>query len=193
MNTKIINTKILSIKNFFKGKINAFTNLNIILFILCYYRPKIYYISNISDIINNNTILIINYDFLYSICFCWTYLIFFTFNSAYIIDNTCFIRMAKKKNLSLKAFHIGNIILHFFPFIYVNIYLPNNINYLHSCLGSFTNLLWCYYASNKTFCMDNLYVKFKKDHTKKLYLINISSILYAPLCYNLNKYLTKTI
>tara|TARA_Y100000816_G_C25682977_1_gene361550 strand:- start:148 stop:453 length:306 start_codon:yes stop_codon:yes gene_type:complete len=101
--------------------------------------------------------------------------------------------MAKKKNLSLKIFHIGNIILHDLPFIYVNIYLPNNVNLIHSFLGCFTNLLWCYYASNKTFCMDNLYVKFKKDHAKKLYLINISSVLYSPLGYNLNKYFRKTI
>lgn len=190
MNTKIINTKIILIKKFLKGKINVFTNYNIVLFILCYYRPEIYYIS---DINNDNIITIINYDFLYSICFCWTYLIFFTFNGAYIIDNTCFIRMAKKKNLSLKIFHIGNIILHDLPFIYVNIYLPKNVKFIHSFLGCFTNLLWCYFATNKTFDLDYVYIYLKKKDLIKLYIINVSSILYAPLGYNLNKYFRKTI
>ena len=172
------------IKKFINEKVNVFTNYNIVLFILCYYKPYSSYI---------NTILIINYDFLYSICFCWNYLIFFTFNSAYFIDNSCFVRIAKRKNLSLKLFHIGNIILHFFPFIYVNIYLPNNVNFIHSFLGCFTNLLWCYFATNKTFDLDYVYIDFKKKDLIKLYIINVYSILYAPLGYNLNKYFRKTI
>lgn len=168
------------IKNFINKNVNVFTNYNIILFTLSYYRPKIY---------NNN----VNYDFLYSICFHWNYLIFFTFNSAYFIDNTCFIRMAKRKKISIKTFHIGNIILHDLPFIYVNIYLPKNVNFIHSFLGCFTNLLWCYFATNKTFDFDYVYIDLKKKDLIKLYLINISSILYVPLSYNLNNYLRKTI
>ena len=174
------------LKKFINEKVNAFTNINIILFTLCYYKP--YFSYNI-----NNNISIINYDFLYSICFCWNYLIFFTFNGAYFIDDTCFIRMAKKKNLSIKTFHIGNIIFHDLPFIYVNIYLPKNVNFIHSFLGCFTNLLWCYFATNKTFDLDYIYIDLKKKDLIKLYLINISSILYSPLGYNLNNYIRKTI
>jgi len=157
-----------------KEKIVVFTNINLALFALCYFKPTTHYI---------------NYDFLYGISYCWNYLIFFTFNGAYFIDKTCFTRMAIRKKLSLLTFHSGNFILHWTPFIYVNIYLPNNVTYIHSCLGCFTNLAWCYYVTYGTFDIDYVYVSMKKEKQLILYSINICSILYAPLAYNINSYI----
>jgi len=155
-----------------RENIIPFTNINLALFILCYFKPYSIYID---------------YDYLYSICYCWNYIIFFTFNGAYFIDNTTFKRMAMRKKLPLPIFHIGNMILHNLPFIYVNIYIPKSIALYHSFLACITNLLWCYWATFGTFDIKYVYVYMKKREQKTLYIINISSILYAPLTYHINK------
>ena len=157
-----------------REKIIPFTNINLALFALCYFKPKSYYID---------------YDFLYSISYCWNYLIFFTFNGAYLVDNTSFKRMAIRKRLSLPIFHIGNMIVHNLPFLYVNIYIPTSVTLYHSLTACLTNLAWCYWATFGTFDIKYVYVSMKKEKQMKLYLANISSILYAPLAYNINSYI----
>ena len=170
----------LAVNKIAKDRFGVFTNINLALFALCYFKPATNYINYINYI---------NYDFLYSICYCWNYLIFFTFNGAYFIDNTCFRRMAQRQNISLLTFHCGNIILHNLPFIYVNIYLPNNVTYYHSLLGCITNLIWCYYSTYGTFDIAYVYVSMEKKKQIKVYLVNVCSIVYAPLAYNINNYI----
>jgi hypothetical protein len=157
-----------------RENIIPFTNINLALFILCYFKPYYNYI---------------NYDYLYSICYCWNYIIFFTFNGAYFIDNTTFKRMAIRKRLSLPIFHIGNMILHNLPFLYVNIYIPYRVTLYHSLMACLTNLLWCYWATFGTFDIEHVYVYMKKREQITLYIINITSILYNPLIYHSNKYI----
>ena len=157
-----------------RENIICFTHINSLLFILCYFKPYSDYV---------------NYDYLYSISYCWNYLIFFTFNGANIIDNTCFKRMAIRKKLPLPIFYIGNIILHILPSLYVTIYIPQNVTYYHSLLGCSTNLLWCYWATYRTFDLEHVYVYMKKQQQVKIYIISISSIFYAPLIYHINKYI----
>lgn len=157
-----------------REKIIPFTNINLALFALCYFRPIPYYID---------------YDFLYSISYCWNYLIFLTFNGAYFIDSTTFKRMAIRKRISLPTFHIGNMILHNLPFLYVNIYIPDSVTLYHSLMACLTNLAWCYWATFGTFDIAYVYVSMKKEKQLILYSINICSILYAPLAYNINSYI----
>lgn len=157
-----------------RENIIPFTNINLALFALCYFEPYSKYID---------------YDYLYSVSFCWNHLIFFTFNAAYFIDNTSFKRMAIRKKVSLPIFHIGNIVLHNLPFLYVNIYIPKSITFYHSLLGCLTNLLWCYLATFGTFDIKYVYVYMKKEQQIKLYILNISSIFYVPLIYYINKYI----
>ena len=156
-----------------RERIVVFTNINLALCVLIYYKPMFAYVD---------------YDFLYSICYCWNYLIFFTFNGAYFVDNSCFRRLARRKNMSMLAFHSGNFVVHWITFICVNIYLPNDVNYFHSCLGCFINILWCYYVTHGTFDIDHVYVSMTKEKQLIVYAINISSILYAPLAYKLLKH-----
>jgi len=155
-----------------RENIIPFTNINLALFTLCYFEPYSNYI---------------NYDYLYSICYCWNYIIFFTFNGAYFMDNTSFKRMAIRKKLPMPIFHIGNIILHDLPFLYVNIYIPKNVTFYQALIACFTNLLWCYWATFGTFDIKHVYVYMKKQQQVKLYIINISSIFYAPFIYYINK------
>ena len=157
-------------------RLGLFTHINLALFALCYFKPSLHYI---------------NYDFLYSICFCWNYLIFFTFNGAHFIDNTCFRRIAQRHNISLLTFHCGNCILHTLPFMYVNIYLPNHVNYYHSLLGCITNLTWCYFSTHGTFDIAYVYVSMERKKQIKVYLVNVCSIVYAPLAYNIHSYIRK--
>jgi len=157
-----------------RENIIPFTNFNLVLFALCYFKPFTNYVS---------------YDYLYSINYSWNHIIFFTFNGAYFIDNTSFKRMAIRKNLSLPSFHIMNIILHNLPFIYVNVYIPTSFTLYHSSLGCLIMLLWCYWATFRTFDFDYIYVYMKKQDQIKLYIIIISSIFYAPLIYHSNKYI----
>jgi hypothetical protein len=164
----------LAVNKIVKDRFGVFTNINLALFMLCYFKPKADYI---------------HYDFLYSISYCWNYLIFFTFNGAYFIDNTCFRRMALRQNISLLTFHCGNFILHNLPFIYVNIYIPINVNYYHSLLGCITNLIWCYYSTYGTFDIAYVYVSMEKKKQIKVYFVNVCSIVYAPLAYNINSYI----
>ena len=151
-----------------------FTNINLALLILCYFKPYNNYID---------------YNYLYSISYCWNYMIFITFNGAYLVDSTTFKRMAIRKRLSLPIFHNGNMILHNLPFIYVNIYIPTSVTLCHSCMACFTNLVWCYWATYGTFDIKYVYVSIEKEKQMQLYLLNISSILYAPLAYNINNYI----
>jgi hypothetical protein len=157
-----------------REKIIPFTNINLALFALCYFKPYNNYID---------------YNYLYSISYCWNYLIFFTFNGAYLLDNTTFKRMAIRKRLSLPIFHIGNMILHNLPFLYVNIYIPISVTLYHSLTACLTNLAWCYWATYGTFDIKYVYVSIEKEKQMKLYLLNISSILYAPFAYNINNYI----
>ena len=157
-----------------RDKVIPFTNFNLALFALCYFKPYVNYID---------------YDYLYSLSYCWNHLIFFTFNGAYFIDNTCFRRMAIRRKLPLSVFHIGNMILHNLPIIYINIYIPKSITLYHSLLGCLTNLLWCYWATYGTFDIAHVYVYMNKQQQVKLYIINICSIFYAPLIYESNKYI----
>jgi len=157
-----------------RENIIPFTNINLALFILCYFKPYNNYIK---------------YDNLYSISYCWNHIIFITFNGAYFIDNTTFRRMAIRKRISLPLFHIGNIILHNLPFLYVNIYIPKCVTLHHSFLACLTNLLWCYWATFGTFDIEHVYVYMKKREQITLYIINITSILYNPLIYHSNKYI----
>lgn len=154
-----------------RDKVIPFTNFNLALLALCYIKPYINYI---------------NYDYLYSISYCWTHLIFITFNAAYFIDNSSFRRMTIRKKISLPVFHIGNIILHNLPVLYVNIYIPKSITLYHSFIGCLTNLVWCYFATYGTFDIAHVYVYMKKKDQVKLYILNISSILYVPLIYESN-------
>ena len=157
---------------FIRENIICFTHINSLIFALCYFK---FY---------NNYI---NYDNLYSISYCWNCLIFVSFNSANIIDNTCFKRMAIRKKLSLPIFYIGNTIFHILPFLYVNIYIPQSVTLYHSFLACSTNLLWCYWATFGTFDFEHIYVYMKKQQQIKLYILNISSIFYAPMIYYINK------
>ena len=163
------------IKKVIKNYRIVFTDFNVTLFVLCHYRPYNH---------------LINYDFLYSISFCLNYLIFVTFNGVYFIDNTSFTRFAQKKEITLTTFHIGNIIIHNLPFLYVNIYLPKNVNFIHSFISCFTNMSWCYFATNRTFDLGYVYIKLAKKDLIKLYILNICSIIYAPLGYNIVKYIS---
>ena len=158
-----------------RENIVPFTNINLALFTLCYFKPY------------NNCKNYINYDYLYSICYCWNFIIFFTFNGAYFMDNTCFRRMAIRKKLPMPIFHIGNMIFHILPFLYVNIYIPESVTLYHSLLACSTNLLWCYCATFGTFDIGHVYVYMKKQQQIKIYIINIGSIFYAPMIYYINK------
>ena len=85
-----------------RENIIPFTNINLALFILCYFKPYSNYI---------------NYDYLYSISYCWNHIIFITFNGAYFIDNTTFKRMAIRKNCQCLFFTLEilfYIIYHFY-------------------------------------------------------------------------------
>jgi hypothetical protein len=103
------------------------------------------------------------------------------------MDNTSFTRMAIRKKIPISVFHIGNMILHNLPLLYVNIYIPNNVTLHHSFVGCFTNLVWCYWATFGTFDIKHVYVYMKKEQQVRLYIINISSIIYVPLIYYINK------
>lgn len=157
-----------------RENIIPFTNINLALFALCYFKPY-----------NNH----IDYDYLYSISYCWNHLIFFTFNGAYFMDNTSFKRMAIRRRIPLPIFHIGNMILHNLPILYVNIYIPKNVMLHHSLVACVSNLLWCYWATFGTFDIKHVYVYMKKQQQIKLYIINISSIFYVPLIYHINEYI----
>ena len=154
-----------------RENIIPFTNINLALFTLCYYKPYANYIT---------------YDYLYSISYCWNHIIFFTFNAAYLMDNTSFKRMAIRRRISLPIFHIGNMILHNLPVLYVNIYIPKNVTLYHSLLACASNLLWCYWATFGTFDIKHVYVYMKKQQQINLYIINISSIFYVPLIFQSN-------
>ena len=109
------------------------------------------------------------------------------------MDNTSFTRMAIRKKIPISVFHIGNMVLHNLPLLYVNIYIPNNVTPYHSIVGCLSNLLWCYWATFGTFDIKHVYVYMKKEQQVKLYILNISSIVYAPLIFYTNKYIRNTI
>lgn len=160
----------MTLLTFVRTKVNAFTNYNVFTFLYCIYYS--------------------NYGNLYSICYCWNYLIFFSFNGAYFIDKTCFKRLAYKKKVSLITFHIGNFVLHNIPFIYVNYYLPINVNFYHSFGASILHFLWCFISTNGSMDLKNIYVELNYKNLLIVYAISFLSCINAPITFNIIKYLT---
>ena len=95
--------------------------------------------------------------------------------------------MSIRKKISLPVFHIGNMVLHNLPVLYINIYTPKSVTLVHSFVACLTNLVWCYFATYGTFNIVYVYVYMKKKDQAKLYILNICSIFYVPLIFYINK------
>ncbi len=154
---------------FLKTKVNVFTNYNIATLLYCIYYS--------------------NYENIYSICYCWNYLIFFSFNGTYFLDKTCFKRLADKKKVSLITFHIGNFVLHNIPFIYVNYYLPKNVNFYHGFGSCLLNFLWCFISTNGTMDLKDLYIELSYNNLLYVYAISFLSCINAPFVFQVIKIL----
>jgi hypothetical protein len=154
---------------FLKTKVNVFTNYNIATLLYCIYYS--------------------NYENIYSICYCWNYLIFFTFNGTYFLDKTCFKRLADKKNISLLTFHIGNVMVHNIPFIYVNYYLPIDVNFYHGLFAFLINIFWCFISTNGNMDLKEIYIELSCNNLLYVYAISFLSCINAPFVFQVIKIL----
>jgi len=154
-------------------KINAFTHYNLLVLFLS-----------------------INYNIFkkfYPLCYCWSYLIFISFNSANLLDKTAFKRLAVQKKINILYIHIGNNILHTIPLIYISYNIPDNVTIYHALIALKINLLWCYLSSYKTFELKYLYLSFSKKNTIYIYFIAYISCIMTPFIYKMNKIILNNI
>ncbi len=150
--------------NIYKLKYNCLTHYNILLLLI-----SIYY-TNLQN--------------LYAISYSLSWIIFITFNSSMLLDNTSFERIRKKNEFSYLEFHIGNFVLHTVPCIYLYNYPPNKLDYSHSLCAILFKLLWCYVSSKGTMDLSRIYIDFNKKINLALYTISVSTGLCIPLVFN---------
>lgn len=150
-----------------KCKLNLFTNYNcgFLLF-------NIYHKNNLNMLYATNCIT--------------TWIIFYTFHCAIILDNKAFEKIRLKNNYSFSTFHLGNFILHIIPYLYVLQYPAKNINIYHALYGILLKFLWLYFSTNGTMDFGNIYIHFSKKNIIKLYIISTSTALIVPFYYSNN-------
>jgi len=149
-------------KNF---KLNCFTHYNVVSLLFCIYYN--------------------NYNNLYAITSCWTWSIFFTFNSAILYDKDAYVKIRKKININFIEFHIGNFILHNIPCIYIYFNPPIIVNYYHCYISLLLECLWVYISTNRTMDLSNIYANFSKKIMIRLYLTSITGSLIVPTYYTI--------
>jgi hypothetical protein len=147
-------------KNF---KLNCFTHYNVVSLLFCIYYN--------------------NYHNLYAITSCWSWSIFFTFNSAILYDKDAYVKIRKKVNCNFIEFHIGNFILHSIPCIYIYFNPPIIVNYYHSYISLLLEYLWVYISTNRTMDLSDIYANFSKKNMIRLYLTSIIGSLIVPTYY----------
>ena len=144
-------------------KFNSFTHYNVIGLLFCIKNPK--YIKFYS---------IVNY---------WSWNILITFHTAYLYDNSAFIRIRKKINCGFILFHITNFILHIVPCIYIYYNPAKNVNFINTFYAISGQNFWIYLSSNYTMDLSEIYVKFSRNTLFKLHLTSNISYFIILLCY----------
>ena len=128
---------------------------------------------------------------LYAIITCTSWGICISFHTAMLLDNTCFIRMAYKENISMKEFYCYNFCLHVCPCLITIIIPPNFIYLWHGIISAYMHLVWTLLISNYTLCLDDIYCHMPMINW---YILNLSAYfieLMTPLifCYMNDSYI----
>ena len=145
-------------------RLNFFTNINVVFFFINIYNVNIYN--------------------LYAINTCLSWIIFITFNSSILLDNTSFERIRIKEQYSYLQFHVGNFVLHTIPCIYMYYYPALTIEYKHSMTAIILMFLWSYIVTKGSMDLSDIYIKLDKKIYNRLYFISIMSGLSVPFVYN---------
>ena len=148
----------------YKLRLNCLTHYNILLLLI-----NSYY-TNLTN--------------LYAINYNLTWIIFITFHSSVLLDNTSFERIRKKNEFTYLEFHIGNFVLHTIPCIYIYNNPPNKLDYSHSTCAVLFKLLWCYISTKGTMDLSKIYIDFTRKTNICLYFIAVSSGLCIPFVFN---------
>jgi hypothetical protein len=166
-----------------KIPINVFTNYNCLF--LLYNIYNIYNIYNNNN--NNNNNIKLKQD-LYAINACLTWSIFYTFHLSLLLDNNTFKKLRKKFMATFITFHCGNLCVHIFPYYYVLMNPPKNINFNHSLYALIIKFIWFFIFTKGSFDVSNIYIKYSNENLKKLYLISTITTLLSPYYYHYHYY-----
>ena len=127
-----------------------------------------------------------NFDMLYAINCITTWIVFYSFHSSILLDKDAFKKVRLKNNYSFLTFHVGNIILHIIPYMYVLQYPPKNITIYHSIYGILLKFIWAYFSTNGTMDLGKIYIRFSKKNIIKLYIISSTVEFIVPFYYSNN-------
>lgn len=127
-----------------------------------------------------------NFDMLYAINCITTWIVFYSFHSSILLDKDAFKKVRLKNNYSFLTFHVGNIILHIIPYMYVLQYPPKNITIYHSIYGILLKFIWAYFSTNGTMDLGKIYIRFSKKNIIKLYIISSTVAFIVPFYYSNN-------
>lgn len=131
---------------------------------------------------------------LYAICCCCSWGILTSFHSIIYFDRNAFNKMTKKLETNIFMFHFGNYVLHIYPCYITCIYRPQYLKLYHGIISMILHLFWIYLISNKTWSLNNVYIKQPQKIWNKLYIISSATELLTPcIYYALNSYINKSI
>lgn len=85
-----------------------------------------------------------------------------SFSCAPLVDADAYLKLRQKMNWSLLTFWCGNVVLHFVPYLFVR---DCSVSWFDSSLAACTHLVWIYFASNGTWCLDEVYVPLRGRHS----------------------------
>lgn len=116
------------------------------------------------------------YTDLYIVSILLNYFIIFSFHSCILFEPNCFIYMREKNGWSFYEFHLGNILLHWIPFIIQNSYF-NYVTLWHVVYAHAIIIIWSFLEmKKKIFCHDHIYVSLNPKTWYLLHLIGSLSM-----------------
>ena len=103
-----------------------------------------------------------------------------SFHSALLFDRTCFHRMAQRRGMSMRAFHVANVVVHILPCVVCVHMMPL---WWHGLLASSLHVSWGLLQSRGTMRLDETYVAMRKRVWYWLWVVAIVTECLTPF-YN---------
>lgn len=75
-----------------------------------------------------------------------------------ILDCTAYSRLMTKNRIPYVLFHVGNVLLHIVPGIFVSIFPPTKTSFLCRCFAPVFHVSWGFLFADKSLFLDTVYV-----------------------------------
>ena len=90
-----------------------------------------------------------------------------------VLDSTAYSRLMTKNQIPYVLFHIGNVLLHLVPGIFVSIFPPSNTNFVCRCCAPLFHVSWGFLFSDKSLFLNTVYVYMTPENWYILWFVTV--------------------